>query len=207
MRYKLVEFLDKGRPGMASAILTRMRVGDKIVEPKGVSRLYQSRISTAWMVLLVVAAAVTIVAALVVLPIHPTIFRFVGLQLSAFWHWLTGLFQLIDFRYHLVSIVAVFLALAIGLVVGATALQANVVSRAEQGVRGRGACNRSLYAQNSQLKAADRRRRGIRAGRSSAASLHGLLDGEQVGAGAGTGRRRPDRGRGDARAAARPARP
>ncbi len=39
MRFNLVEFLDKGRPGMASAILTRMRVGDKIVEPKGVSRL------------------------------------------------------------------------------------------------------------------------------------------------------------------------
>ena len=61
MRFNLVEFLDKGRPGMASAILTRMRVGDKIVEPKGVSRLYQSRISTAWLVLLVVAAVVTIV--------------------------------------------------------------------------------------------------------------------------------------------------
>jgi hypothetical protein len=32
----------------------------------------------------------------------------------------------IDFRYHLVSIVAVFLALAIGIVVGATALQPKV---------------------------------------------------------------------------------
>ena len=30
---------------------------------------------------------------------------------------------MIDFRYHLVSIIAVFLALAIGIVVGATALQ------------------------------------------------------------------------------------
>ena len=30
---------------------------------------------------------------------------------------------MIDFRYHLVSIVAVFLALAIGIVVGATALK------------------------------------------------------------------------------------
>jgi uncharacterized membrane-anchored protein len=91
MRYNLVEFLDKGRPGMASAILTRMRVGDKIVEPKGVSRLYQSRISTAWLVLLVVAAAVTIVAALAALPAGHIIFRFADLQLSAFWHWLTGL--------------------------------------------------------------------------------------------------------------------
>ncbi|HUZ51638.1 MAG TPA: putative cytokinetic ring protein SteA [Streptosporangiaceae bacterium] len=91
MRYTLVEFLDKGRPGMASAVLTRMRVGDKIVEPKGVSRLYQSRISTSWLVLLVVAAAVTIVVALAYIPAGQIIFRFVELQLSAFWHWLTGL--------------------------------------------------------------------------------------------------------------------
>jgi hypothetical protein len=34
----------------------------------------------------------------------------------------------IDFRYHLVSIVAVFLALAIGIIVGATALQGHVVA-------------------------------------------------------------------------------
>ena len=71
MRFTLVEFLDKGRPGMASAILTRMRVGDKIVEPKGVSRLYQSRISTSWLVLLVVAAVATIAAAICVLPGRP----------------------------------------------------------------------------------------------------------------------------------------
>jgi uncharacterized membrane-anchored protein len=91
MRFNLVEFLDKGRPGMASAILTRMRVGDKIVEPKGVSRLYQSRISTAWLVLLVVAAVVTIVVGIAVLPVGPIIYRYADLQLTAFWHWLTGL--------------------------------------------------------------------------------------------------------------------
>jgi len=91
MRFTLVEFLDKGRPGMASSVLTRMRVGDKIVEPKGVSRLYQSRISTSWLVLLVVAAAVTMVVALANIEAGQIIFRFVELQLSAFWHWLTGL--------------------------------------------------------------------------------------------------------------------
>jgi len=91
MRTTLVEFLDKGRPGMASAFLTRMRVGDKIVEPKGVSRLYQSRISASWMVLLIVAAAVTIVAGLYFSPIGPSIVHFT--ELTALWHWLTGLFH------------------------------------------------------------------------------------------------------------------
>src|SRR5260221_2268357 len=92
MRYTLVEFLDKGRPGMASAFLTRMRLGAKIVKPKGVSRLDQTRISTSWLVLLVVAAAVTMVVALT-LPVGQIIFRLIGLQLSPFWHWLTGLFH------------------------------------------------------------------------------------------------------------------
>ena len=41
----LVEFLDKGRSGMASTFLTRLRVGGKLVDAKGVSRLYRSRIS------------------------------------------------------------------------------------------------------------------------------------------------------------------
>jgi uncharacterized membrane-anchored protein len=91
MRFGLAEFLDKGRQGMASAVLTRMRVGDKIVEPKGVSRLYQSRVSTSSLVLLVVAAAVTIAAALVASPAGPVIYRFAELPLSEFWHWLTGL--------------------------------------------------------------------------------------------------------------------
>ncbi len=93
MRFTLVEFLDKGRPGMASAILTRMRVGDKIVEPKGVSRLYHSRISTSWLVVLVLAAAATIVVAMWFLPVGHIIINYVGLRLSPFWHWLTGLFK------------------------------------------------------------------------------------------------------------------
>jgi uncharacterized membrane-anchored protein len=93
MRFTLVEFLDKGRPGMASAILTRMRVGDKIVEPKGVSRLYHSRVSNSWLVMLVLAAVAAIVAALWYLPVGHLFITYIGLRLSPFWHWLTGLFH------------------------------------------------------------------------------------------------------------------
>ncbi|SFT58681.1 Uncharacterized membrane-anchored protein [Geodermatophilus amargosae] len=62
----LVEFLDKGRGGMASTFLTRLRLGGKLVDAKGVSRLYRSRISTAALVVLVLAALVAIVAAVAV---------------------------------------------------------------------------------------------------------------------------------------------
>lgn len=49
----LVEFLDKGRSGMASTFLTRLRVGSKLIDAKGVSRLYRQRISNwqlAWLI-------------------------------------------------------------------------------------------------------------------------------------------------------------
>ena len=35
------EFLDKGRAGMASTFLVRLRVGASLVDAKGVSRLYR----------------------------------------------------------------------------------------------------------------------------------------------------------------------
>ncbi len=62
----LVEFLDKGRQGMASTFLTRLRVGGKLVDAKGVSRLYRSRISTWQLVLLVLATLVAMAAAFAV---------------------------------------------------------------------------------------------------------------------------------------------
>jgi len=59
----LVEFLDKGRAGMASTFLTRLRVGSKLVDAKGVSQLYRTRISTWQVVLLALAGLLAIVVA------------------------------------------------------------------------------------------------------------------------------------------------
>jgi uncharacterized membrane-anchored protein len=60
----LVEFLDKGRAGMASTFLTRLRIGGKLIDAKGVSRLYRQRIGAWPLLLLVLAATVAITAAL-----------------------------------------------------------------------------------------------------------------------------------------------
>ena len=94
MRYTLVEFLDKGRSGMASAFLTRIRVGDKIVDAKGVSRLYQSRISGWALVLLVLAALVTSGRRGAVLPAGPDLTcGYLSVAAAATsGYWLTGLF-------------------------------------------------------------------------------------------------------------------
>jgi uncharacterized membrane-anchored protein len=62
----LTEFLDRGRAGMASTFLTRLRVGGKLVDAKGVNRLYRNRISSGALLLLVLAALIAIGAALAV---------------------------------------------------------------------------------------------------------------------------------------------
>jgi uncharacterized membrane-anchored protein len=38
--FNLIEFLDRNRAGMSSTFLTRLRIGEKLVDAKGVSRLY-----------------------------------------------------------------------------------------------------------------------------------------------------------------------
>lgn len=40
-QFNLVEFLDKRRQGMSSTFLTRLRLGERIVDAKGVSKLYR----------------------------------------------------------------------------------------------------------------------------------------------------------------------
>jgi uncharacterized membrane-anchored protein len=57
----LREFLDKGREGMASTFLVRLRVGEILVDAKGVSRMYRERVRARDLVMLVGSAAVAIV--------------------------------------------------------------------------------------------------------------------------------------------------
>jgi uncharacterized membrane-anchored protein len=59
----LVEFLDKGRKGMASTFLTRLRVGTILVDAKGVSRLYRSRVKTGDVLMLVGSALLVLMLA------------------------------------------------------------------------------------------------------------------------------------------------
>jgi len=65
----MVEFLDKGRAGMASTFLVRMKVGMMLVDAKGVSRLYRSTVRTRDLFLLVLAAVFTL--AVIVLVSEP----------------------------------------------------------------------------------------------------------------------------------------
>ena len=89
----LVEFLDKGREGMASTFLTRLRVGGKLVEAKGVSRLYRSRISIGSLLLLVATALVTVGVVLWFSPMGKVWLNGLRDAWNAFVFWLVGLFS------------------------------------------------------------------------------------------------------------------
>jgi uncharacterized membrane-anchored protein len=56
----LREFLDKGRPGMSSTFLVRLRVGEILMDAKGVARLYPSRARGRELALLIGAVLVTL---------------------------------------------------------------------------------------------------------------------------------------------------
>jgi uncharacterized membrane-anchored protein len=75
----LIEFLDKGRKGMASTFLVRLRVGSILIDAKGVGRLYHGRIRRGDLMLLVIAALVAM--AIVVGISEPLRLKFVEL-----WH-------------------------------------------------------------------------------------------------------------------------
>ena len=67
----MVEFLDKGRAGMASTFLTRLRLGPLLVDAKGVNRLYEARLRRRDLAMLVGAAFVAmLVVTIVSVPLH-----------------------------------------------------------------------------------------------------------------------------------------
>jgi len=88
----LVEFLDKGRAGMASTFLTRLRVGGKLVDAKGVSRLYRTRISNLQLTLLSLAGVAAVVAALWSTAAGQTLFGLIGARIDDLVSWVGSLF-------------------------------------------------------------------------------------------------------------------
>ena len=57
----MIDFLDKGRNGMASTVLVRMKVGSRLVDARGVSRLYHTDVRTWDLVILVLSALAALV--------------------------------------------------------------------------------------------------------------------------------------------------
>ncbi|WP_054953780.1 putative cytokinetic ring protein SteA [Flaviflexus massiliensis] len=88
----LVEFLDKGREGMASTFLTRLKVGGRLIDAKGASQLYQSRISSWQLVALVLAGVFAMIAAITTTDVGQALWSLVQAWFSDVWNNITGIF-------------------------------------------------------------------------------------------------------------------
>lgn len=79
----LVEYLDKGRKGMASSFLVRLKVGPKLVDAKGVNKLYRASIGPNDLLILVGAALAVITVVVLISPTTRTFLDLVILRIRA----------------------------------------------------------------------------------------------------------------------------
>ncbi|HLR85387.1 MAG TPA: putative cytokinetic ring protein SteA [Nocardioidaceae bacterium] len=87
----LVEFLDKGRSGMASTFLTRLRLGPKLIDAKGVSRLHHTRIRMWQLLMLLVAGLIAIGVSIFATPAGQEWLDVLQARWDDFTYWIQGL--------------------------------------------------------------------------------------------------------------------
>lgn len=64
----MIDFLEKGRNGMASTFLVRLKIGDKLVDAKGVSKLYRSNLKLRYVIGIGLAALIPILVITMMFP-------------------------------------------------------------------------------------------------------------------------------------------
>jgi uncharacterized membrane-anchored protein len=80
--FNLIEFLDRKRGGMSSTFLTRLRIGEKLVDAKGVSRLYNPPSTVAPAALFLVAFAILLTIVVITSPALNDLFELLWLKVK-----------------------------------------------------------------------------------------------------------------------------
>ncbi len=78
--FNLIEFLDRKRGGMSSTFLTRLRIGEKLVDAKGVSRLYRPNSPLIPVIFFVVAFLVLLTILIITSPALNDVFELFWLK-------------------------------------------------------------------------------------------------------------------------------
>jgi uncharacterized membrane-anchored protein len=81
-QFNLVEFLDRNRKGMSSTFLTRLRIGEILVDAKGVSRLYQPRPGLTPLLVVIAAGLIAMVAVVWLTPALRDVVELLWLKLK-----------------------------------------------------------------------------------------------------------------------------
>lgn len=77
----MIDFLEKGRKGMASTFLVRLKVGSRLIDARGVSQLYRGRVSGRSLLLLALAASIPVLALALANPTIRHVFRLLAMRL------------------------------------------------------------------------------------------------------------------------------
>ncbi len=80
-QFNLVDFLDRNRKGMSSTFLTRLRIGEILVDAKGVSRLYRPRPGLTPLLFVIAAGLLAIIAVVWETPALRDVIELLWLQL------------------------------------------------------------------------------------------------------------------------------
>ena len=78
--FNLIEFLDRKRGGMSSTFLTRLRIGEKLVDAKGVSRLYRPSSTLIPVIFFIVAFLVLLTILIITSPALNDVFELFWLK-------------------------------------------------------------------------------------------------------------------------------
>ncbi|HXN39561.1 MAG TPA: putative cytokinetic ring protein SteA [Solirubrobacteraceae bacterium] len=81
-QFNLVEFLDRNRKGMSSTFLTRLRIGEILVDAKGVSRLYQPRPGLTPLLVVIAAGLIAMIAVVGLTPALRDVVELLWLRLK-----------------------------------------------------------------------------------------------------------------------------
>jgi uncharacterized membrane-anchored protein len=76
--------LEKGRKGMASTVLIRMKIGTKLIDAKGVSMLYRRQVAARSYFAVALAALFPVAAMLMMNPVVQHMFHLIWLNLKIF---------------------------------------------------------------------------------------------------------------------------
>ena len=80
--FNLVEFLDRNREGMSSTFLTRLRIGETLVDAKGVSRLYRPRPGLTPLLVVIAAGLIAMLAVVWMTPALRDVVNLLWLKLQ-----------------------------------------------------------------------------------------------------------------------------
>ncbi len=76
------DFLEKGRKGMASTFLVRMKVGSRLVDAKGVSKIYNHPLKMRYLVQIILAALLPVIAVIILTPSFRDLFYLLFIHLK-----------------------------------------------------------------------------------------------------------------------------